>query len=190
MAQIEWDELPDAKRVRGFKAELLVRINDQEARAPFNGGWLLFADGQHTVGSPQAVTADTSTLITIDGLGSGTEDEFRRGINNDVWSDNTLRPNAVGESYLIRLNMRVSKAVSNDAYLEVDLGIGENFATLVADERRPLTKGSGAQDNISLTFPVYCLSEFGRNGGRFFVVASENVNIWNKSIFIQRLFTP
>lgn len=190
MAQIEWDELPDSRRVEGFRAELVARIGDTESRVPFNGGWLNYADATHTEGSPQAVTADTSTLLTIDGEGGTSEQEYRRGITTDVWSGNTFSPSAVGESYLVRVTMKVSKATSNDTTLELDLAIGDGYGIIIADERRPLTKGQGITDNLSFTFPIFCLDTFGRYGGRFFLLATENVDVWGKSIFIQRTFTP
>ena len=190
MTQIDWTRLRDAERVEGFKAVMMVNLDGEEVQAPFTGGWLNYADATHTEGSPQSVTADTSTLMTIDGAGGGTEQRFRRGIDTDVWSGNTLRPQAVGESYLARVTMKVAKATSNATTLELDLGIGTDWGTIIADERKPLTKGQGVTDNMSFTFPIYCMETFGKPGGRFYLLATENVTVWAKSIFIQRLFTP
>jgi hypothetical protein len=190
MTQIDWDELADARRVEGLKALILVNIEGREYTAPFNGGWLNYADSQHTEGSPQAVTANTPTLMTINGLASGTEQRYRRGIDTSVWSGNTLRPTSIGESYLVRVTMRASKATSNDTTIELDLGIGSGFSTIIADERKPLTKGQGVTDNLSFTFPVFCLETFCTNGVQFTIIATRDVNVWGKSIFIQRLFTP
>ena len=190
MSQIDWDQLRDAERVEGFKAEMMVLLDGEEVRAPFNGGWLNYADATHTQGSPQAVTSGVSTLLSIDGNGGATEQRFRRGINTDVWSSNTLRPAALGEAYMVRVTMRVAKATSNDTTIELDLGIGTDWATIIADERKPLTKGQGVTDNLSFSFPIYCLDTFTRHGGRFYLLASQNVTVWGKSIFIQRTFTP
>lgn len=190
MTQIDWTRLKDAERVEGFKAVMMINLDGEEVQAPFNGGWLNFADSTHTEGSPQAVSADTSTLLTIDGLGGGSVQQFRRGIGADVWSGNTLRPAAVRESYIIRVTMKVAKATSNATTLELDLGIGTDWGVIIADERKPLTKGQGITDNLSFTFPIYCLDTFAQQGGRFYLLASENVTVWAKSIFIQRLFTP
>lgn len=190
MAQIEWDELPDSRRVEGFRAELLARIGNEEARVPFNGGWLNYADATHTEGSPEAIAADTPTQLTIDGAGASSVDEYRRGVNTDVWSDNTFRPASIGETYIIRVTMKVAKSTSSDTTVELDLGIGSGYSTIIADERKPLTKGQGVTDNLSFVFPVFCLGTFGLNGGRFFINATNGITVWSKAIFVQRMFTP
>ena len=190
MTQLDWTVMRDAERIEGFRADQVVLLDGEEVRAPFNGGWLNYQDATHTQGSPQAITADTSTLLTIDGEGSGTVQRFRRGIDASVWSGNTFRPEAVGEAYLVRVTMKVAKATSSETTLELDLGIGQSFGTIIADERRRLTKGQGVTDNLTFVFPIFCMETFGTFGGRFYILASENVNLWAKSIFIQRTFTP
>jgi len=192
MTQLDWEVMRDAERVEGFKAETMVLLDGEEVRAPFNGGWLNYADATHIEGSPQSIGADTPTLLTIDGEGATSEQRYRRGVDPAVWnaSTNTFQPNAVGEAYLVRITMRVAKLSSSDTTVELDLGIGLGFSTIIADERKPLTKGQGVTDNLSFTFPIFCLETFGLNGGRFFITATENVTIWNKAIFVQRLFTP
>ena len=190
MMQIDWDSIPEAGMGEGFHADLLAYSEGKEQRVPFNGGWINYADAAHTQGDPQSITASTLTLLTIDGLGATSTQRFRRGLSPGLWSDNTLKPNSVGESHLVRVTMQAAKDTGSDTTLELDLGIGSSWATIIANERKPLTKGQGVTDNLSFTFPVFCLETFGQAGGRFFINASQDVSIWAKAIFVQRLFTP
>lgn len=190
MTQINWSVIPEAKHSEGSKADQVVLLNGEEYRTPFNGGWINYADATHTAESPQSVTAETYTLLTIDGIGATSEQRFRRGVLDGVWSDNTIKPEAVGEAYVVRVTMNIAKSSSSDTTVELDLGIGAGFSTIIADERKPLTKGQGVTDKLSFVFPIYCLETFNLYGGRFYLLASQNVTVWGKSIFIQRTFTP
>lgn len=187
---IDWDNIPESNRGEGFDADLVARVGNRDVRVPFNGGWLNYQDATHTSGSPQAVLADTSTPLTIDGLGANTVDDYRRSIGNDIWASSTFNPAKVGEAYMLRLTLSVSKSVSSNEWIEIDLGIGSGYSNIIASERQSLIKGSGVTDKKSFLFPIYCLDEFGSVGGRFFILSSAAVNVWGKAIFIQRTFTP
>lgn len=191
MTSIDWDALNEASEQDRRGAETLIRTaGGQERRTVFDGGWLNFADATHTAGSPQAVTAGNPAIFSVDGLGAGTETNYRRGSPSDVWANNVFYPNSIGECYLIRITMNVAKATSNDTNIELDLGIGSNFSTLIVSEVRPLVKGQGVVDKINFVFPIFCLATFGLQGGQFTLLANENITVWDKAIFIQRIFTP
>lgn len=191
MAPIDWEALSEASEQDRRGAETLIRSADgREHRTVFDGGWLNFQDATHTAGSPQAVTADTPAIFSVDGAGAGTETSYRRGSPADVWANNVFYPNKIGECYLIRITMNVAKATSNDTNIELDLGIGSNFSTLIVSEVRPLVKGQGVVDKINFVFPIFCMETFGLQGGQFTLLTNENVTVWDKAIFIQRIFTP
>lgn len=191
MTNINWPEIPSATEDQKRAADLLIRTDDgRELRTGYDGGWLNIADATHDVDNKQAISADTSTLMTIDGEGDTTENRYRRGLDLDVWSDDTFRPRAVGEAYMVRITMRAAKATSQDTTIELDLGIGTGFATIISDERRPMTKAQGVGDVLSFVYPIFCLETFGTFGGRFFIRASRNITVWNKAIFIQRTHSP
>ena len=190
MTQIDWPVLCQPTLEEMERVEALARADGRDVRVPIGGGWVNYADGQHTAASPQSIAQDTPTLLTVDGEGDATMTLYHRSMTTDVWSGNTLRPSAVGEVYLVRVTMLAAKSTSADTFLELDLGIGEGWGTVIADERKPLIKGQSVTDKLSFTFPIYCLDTFCQRGGRFYLLASNAVTVCDKAIFIQRTFTP
>ena len=191
MTFVPWDTLPEATEDNKRGAEVIIRTDDGlERRTGYDGGWLYFQDATHTVGSKQAISAGVETVISIDGLGGGSEAEFRRGVPLDVWSNNTLQPQASGETYEINLTFQVSKASSSETYIEIDVMIGENYDVLVAQDKRPLIKGSGVTDFVFFNGTLFVTDPMGEHGARFFLNCSQDVNVWNKAIYIQRTHSP
>lgn len=191
MTNINWSELVDATEDNKRAADMLIRTDDgKERRAPYNGGWMYLADSVHTSENKQSVTADTLTHVTIDGLGDGSTTEFRRGVSLDVFGNSTMQPFAAGETYEINLTFRASKATSSDTFVEIDVGIGSDYSTIIARDRRALTKGSGIEDFVFFNGSLFVTAPFSRYGARFFLNASENISVWDKAIFLQRTHSP
>jgi hypothetical protein len=190
-SNIPWDTIPDATEDNKRAADMLIRMDDgQERRTKYDGGWMYLADSVHTSDNKQAVTADTLTHVTIDGLADGSTTDFRRGVPLDVFGNSTMQPLATGETYEINLTFRASKATSTDTFVEVDVGIGSDYSTIIARDRRALTKGSGIEDFVFFNGTLFATEPFTRYGARFFLNASENVSIWDKAIFLQRTHSP
>lgn len=191
MTFVPWDTLPEATFDNKRGAEVIIRTDDGlERRTGYDGGWMYLQDATHTVSNKQAITAGVETLISIDGLGSGSTTDFRRGVPLDVWSNNTLQPQASGETYEINLTFQLSKLSSNETYVEIDVMIGENYDVLVAQDKRPLIKGSGVDDFVFFNGTLFVTDPMGEHGARFFLNCSEDVNVWNKAIYIQRTHSP
>lgn len=191
MTQINWDTIPDATDAALRAADMLIRTSDgQERRTGYDGGWLYLPDTTHTSENKQVITADTLTLLTIDGLAAGRTTDFRRGVPLDVWSNNTIQPQANGETYEINLTFRASKSTSQQLYIEVDVGIGSDYSNIIARDRRALTKGQDVDDFVFFNGTLFVTAPFGAHGARFFVSASEDVSIWEKALFIQRTHSP
>ena len=190
-SNIPWDSIPDASTDDKRAAEMLLRLdNGEERRTKFSGGWLYLHDATNTVDNKQSIASDTETLLTIDGLASDSETNFRRGVPLDVWSGNTLQPQATGETYEINLTYRISKSSSNATYMRTEIMIGENYDILVAEDRRPLIKGSDQDDFLFFNGTLFVTGAMGAHGARFFLNCSEDVNVWDKAIYIQRTHTP
>jgi len=190
-SNIPWDSIPDATEDNKRASDLLLRLdNGEERRTGYDGGWLYLHDATHTVDNKQSITADTETLVTIDGLASDSETSFRRGVPLDVWDNSTLQPQATGETFEINLTFRVSKSSSNEIYMRIEVMIGENYDILVAEDRRPLIKGSGVDDFLFFNGTLFATGPMGAHGARFFLNCSENVSVWDKAIFIQRTHSP
>lgn len=191
MTNINWPALADATEDNKRAADLLIRMdNGQERRTGYDGGWLYFEDATHTASSKQAITADTLTHITIDGMGAGTSTSYRRGVPLDVFGSSTIQPFAAGEVYNLNLTFKISKATSTSTHAEIDVGIGADYSTIIARDRRAMTKGSGVDDFLFFNGTLFITEPFARYGARLFFMCSQNVNIWDKAIMIQRTHSP
>lgn len=191
MANVDWSNLVDATEDNKRAADMLIITDDGiERRTGYDGGWLYFADATHTASNKQTILADTLTHFTSDGLGEGSVSDFRRGIPLDVWGGSTIQPAANGEVYNINLTFQASKATSTSTFIEVDVGIGSDYSTIIARDRRSLTKGSGIDDFVFFNGTLFVTAPFARYGARFFIRCSENVSVWNKAILLQRTHSP
>jgi len=191
MTNINWSELVDATEDNKRAADILIRTDDNmERRAPYNGGWIYLHDSTHTVDNKQSITADTLTHMTIDGLADDSTTDYRRGISLDIFGGSTIQPFAIGEAYNINLTFRISKATSTATFAEIDVGIGSDYSTIIARDRRALTKGSGVTDFLFFNGTLFVTAPFAQYGARFFISCSENVSIWDKAIMLQRTHSP
>ena len=191
MTNIQWDSIPEATEDNKRAADMLIRLDSgEERRTKYDGGWLYFEDGTHTSDNKQSITADTLTHVTIDGEGSGTTTDYKRGIPLDIFGGSTLQPFAIGEAYNINLTFQISKATSTATFAEIDVGIGSDYSTIIARDRRALTKGSGVEDFLFFNGTLFVTGPFAQYGARFFISCSENVSVWNKAIMLQRTHSP
>ena len=191
MSQINWDQIPSASEEGKRGADLIIRTDaGEERRTGYDGGWLYYHDDTHTVSNKQAISADTETLLSIDGAAADSDTSFRRGVPIDVWSSNTLQPQATGEVYTVSIDFKLDKATSTQTLVHIAGKIGSGYSTTITDERKPLTKGSGLQDFIVFNKTLFVTNAFGADGLRFFLTFDEDVNVWDKAIFIQRTHSP
>lgn len=191
MTNINWSEIPDATEDNKRAADLLIRLDDgRERRTGYDGGWLYFTDSVHTSENKQSVTAETLTHVTIDGEGDGTETQYNRGVPLDVFGNSTIQPFAAGEVYNINLTFRLSKSTSTAAFIEIDVGIGSDYSTMISRDRRSIPKSSAVEDFLFFNGTLFVTDAFARYGARFFLFASENVSVWDKAILLQRTHSP
>ena len=188
---IGWDglsALPDRLKDQG---ELLVYADGEEWRQEIDGGWVNLVDAEHAEESKQAITGGVKTLYTVDGLSPVTDTRYARRLSGNVWEANTFAPRAVGDCYTVRLTFRLeTKSNASGQRVEVDLGIGDDWAINVYSTNFPIIKASGVSALFSITVPIFCIETFGRFGGRFFLAPSHDCEIYQKAIFIQRTFAP
>ena len=191
MSEINWDFLPPATEDNKRAADLIIRTDDgSERRTGYDGGWLFYQDATHTAESKQSIDADTETLFTVDGAGSESNYDFRRGLNTDVWSLNTVRPAAIGEVYVLSIVYKLSKASSNQIFGDITGKVGSGYTKTVSVERKPLTKGSGNTDFVVINKTIFIRDGYTTDGLRFFLTFDEDVEVWDKTISIQRTHSP
>ena len=169
----------------------------EQYQLPANGsvgdaaiGWTLQDDAAHTSAAPLAIAATTRQLMTIDGFGSGTNTTYRPAIMENIWANDRINPIVEGETYSLRLDFILRPSVTTAGYATLDLDIGSGSQINIVSRRIDLSKGSGVEHDISVAFPIFCLATFNANGGRFFITPTINVDLYDKSIFIERSYVP
>jgi len=70
------------------------------------------------------------------------------------------------------------------------VGIGSDYSTIIARDRRALTKGSGVTDFLFFNGTLFVTAPFAQYGARFFISCSEDVMLWDKAIMLQRTHSP
>lgn len=174
-----------------MKHGVAYKATREQVRQGMGLGWLWYADSVHTTSNRQAITAGTRTLIRIDKLGVATEVRFKDGIPIETYDNNTLYPQAVGETYELRLQFKLSPTASaTGQYINLELDIGDGGSVVVYEATRPTAKGQGITDSNTFAIPIFCLETFFANGGKFYITPSVGIELWDKAIFIQRISQP
>lgn len=154
-------------------------------------GWVWIVDSEHTSSNKQSISSDTRTQLTIDGLGADSFSDYRDGLPADIWSNDKFNPAAVGESYLIRLQFMLTQTQGgNNHYADISLDIGDGDSNIIWDSTYSMIKGQGVEAFVTFAIPVFVREGFYTNGGRFFIEATRNIDIWDRRIMIQRLSMP
>lgn len=190
----DWTWFPEYQGILAADAELIAmqggkayRVTQANLRRSIGLGWAFYADSVHTSSNKQSISAGVRTQITIDKLGDLTETRFRDGLPDGVWAGNKIVPQSIGESYMVRLQFRASEDTSSSGqYLTIELDIG----SVIWSDTVALAKGQGVEQYISLAIPIFCLETFYANGGAFYVTPSDDVQIWNKFVMLQRISQP
>lgn len=158
-------------------------------------GHVTYADSVVSVGSAQAITANTRTQLTIDGNGAQTELRWKGSLPDDVWSSNVNNIAQIGQHYICRVSMKVRKTgVSTDARFILTQDIGsdplDTDSIIIEFRDRLLVKAQNVEQNISWSWAGYGKETFLANGCRFYIECDENIEVWEKEIFICDLGVP
>ena len=134
-------------------------------------GWQQIADTATTVGAPsQTISTGVRTLLTNDGGATNIKKlPSDVGVSNTLWdlATNTITPIAVFDTYNLRLGFKVQDYAGTTPDLKVELDIG-GAQGVILSRTIPLLKG-GAEQSITLSFPVFTGSTFLANGGSIYV---------------------
>ena len=144
-------------------------------------------DGVGTLG-----LTTSPTLLTINGLGGTTYRSARPEklitAGTYLWdtSTNTLNPMAVNDLITVRIGLSFSSPTGNPTQLTLKADIGGTGTptnTIFTDTK--IIKS--ATEPINFVVPLYCLSTFLANGGKFFLeLDSGTLNITDRNIFINK----
>lgn len=147
-------------------------------------GWERYFDGTHTELSPQTLTAGIENLITIDGATSlVSQSPLDVG---PMWSANTL--NAVGLNDMLMIRIDFKGKISNaDGSFEISMDIGGDVGLVFLKAER-FRRGANIEQPFFFAVPIYTGSTFLENGGQIFINPSHTMEIYGKSILIQRTY--
>lgn len=151
-------------------------------------GWGFYQSGS---GGTQTITS-TASYLQINGTGTATETSYLPTGLSDVsnlWdtTNHAITPEAVGDTYDLRLDLQVTAKTQSPSRLIVQLDIGGNTSepTIVIN-RRAITLDV-IPETFSIGFPIFCLSTFKANGGRIFLsVDSGTITLGSRGIFLGR----
>jgi hypothetical protein len=149
-------------------------------------GWERYFDTLNTVSNKQSLTASQDNIITIDGV---TSILTQRPITSPVvplWASNKIRAIKSGDAYIIRFDFAASISNSN-GWFEFALNVGGSIGKVLINTFT-LPKGSNVTHNYSLTAVIYTADTFLANGANLIITPSHTMQIWDKSIYIQRTF--
>lgn len=149
-------------------------------------GWVRYFDETHTVLSPQTLTALQDNQITIDGASSITDQAPIVTGSNPLWSisDNEIKPIAESDSYDLRLDFK-AKITNNDGWFEISIDVGGSIGKIVINTFL-FPKGANQEHNFSISQKIYALDTFLANGGKVIIEPSHTMQIYDKSIYIER----
>ena len=155
-------------------------------------GWGFWVDSTYTSGSPLAVST-SSVQITCDGLGGSTELSYLPTNVTTFWdtSTGTITPEAVGDAFDFRLDFKCDSSAggteASQVTLILDIGAGGS-PIVILQQAIPLPI-SGV-NTISTGFPLFALTTFLANGGKFYLYTDINtVDVYDIDLFIKRDFS-
>jgi hypothetical protein len=154
-------------------------------------GWGDYVDSQYTSESPFSLTADTDTLIPLDGL-NGPKTQIPQDITSfietfDAGSYTSARVLGInGDSYLLTLDFKVLPTSVNTTVIEFWYDIGGSIGELY---RRTATfpKGNGLVRAITTTTNVYTLDTWEANGAEIYIRSDGPCNVYDFRMVISRV---
>lgn len=150
------------------------------------GTWAVYDDSTFDT-TPLNLASGVRTQLTIDGLGSGTNEVYASG--STFWSGNAIQiPGPVGAMYNCRLSITVTKNTTGADEIALELDIGDGSSIVIAGEQVADSGANGSQKILSFVLPIFGLETFKANGGEIYLTATGgDFDVDGASIFIQRL---
>jgi hypothetical protein len=153
-------------------------------RNTYDVGWAYFNDAASDLEvNAQAITANTRTLLTIDG-GTGSILDYVDGSGIE-WTSNAHRNNNVGDSFTLRLTFQAKKATGTAAFILVEQDIGDGTPQIVAAQEVQMRQDTLGHP-LTFNFIAYALNTYQANGAKFYITATSNISIWDKAVLIRK----
>jgi len=146
-------------------------------------GWMYYQDAD----AEQTFNTSASKL-TLDGAGTILNSYAPSGVTN-LWdtTNDFITPAALGDSYVVRLDLPITTRTGSPNKLTVQLDIGGLVTVSNSVLTEEILVSGTAPYNLSLTMSIFCLSTFVANGGQFFLnVDTGSVGVTAPAILITR----
>ena len=152
-------------------------------QAPQPHGWIYYKDG-----AAAQTFNTTAAKLSIDGATSILDTYAPTGVTV-LWdtTGDVMTPAALGDSYIIRLDLPVTakSGTPNKITVQYDIGGGATPSTIVVSEE--LAVDGAAPYSVSVSTAVFCLETFVANGMQIFLeVDTGTIDITAPAIFITR----
>jgi hypothetical protein len=150
-------------------------------------GWSYVKDGQYTTSSRLTVNLGDTTQITIDRGGANITAHLPIGVDS-LWDANLNKiiPDGIGDAYEMRIDF-IAEPQANDLDFDLLIDIGDGTTpNWIVDKNYGFNKGSGIEQGISFTVPIFTLNTFKANGGKLLIKPSGTIELWDFALFIQR----
>lgn len=176
---------------------------------PRNSGWANYHDSAATSSNRLSLPAGVRTRVNIDGLGSRSDQTYAEGFDGfDPWDNNRLMGQHLGEAYLVRLGLSIETTGDtfsgitglitalltsilksnvedeNTLVIEFDFGAFSTKDTLTA----PRTAFTSA--DVTRLFLIHSGASVLDPGGALYMTSSQDAEIWDLDLLVQRLFSP
>lgn len=131
-----------------------------------------------------SLTASTRTKLSIDGLGTLTNDDGLPSGISAFWDtvNDKVTPAGLNDTYDIRLSF-IAKCTTANAYLDIELDVGGSLGT-IAQQTVPFLKT--VDQYFQINIPVFSGATFLANGGEFYVTASDATTLWSPRVMVIR----
>lgn len=159
-----------------------VTCQIQQIRAT---GWAFYDDSEYTEASPLNVNNDVSQ-VTIDSLGSFTERRYLPYGVHDLWVNDKIDPENIGDTYSFRLDL-TAKAGSNADKFRLYVDIGDGGVVEILSQTFEINKNTGQTEDFSYSVPIFTLGTFNANNGKIMIETDNDIDFYNMGIFIQRI---
>jgi hypothetical protein len=153
-------------------------------------GWSQNTDTNTTVITPTQTIATGTRALWINDGGSLDLDKLPSdiGVAGHLWDKvaNKIVPISAFDTYNVRVTFKAEDYAGTDPDLKLELDIGGTLGVIVS-HTIPLLKG-GAEQSITVSFPVFSGSTFVTNGGSIYLTftGTGSCKIFDSSILIIR----
>jgi hypothetical protein len=148
-------------------------------------GHIVYTDEVNDTNNKQVLTANISNVITIvDTDPDKSQSPLALG-NGDLWVGNKITPIAEGDGYVLRIDF-VGSISNVDGHFDLKIDI-DGLIGVILSSSEVFPKGANIAQDFSRTYVIYIRDTFKLNGGNIIIVPSHTMNIWNKTIVLNRI---